>query len=159
MKLGSIVVALVATCLSPLASAQTGPGTTGGQAVGQGTIGGIHPAALAALNLTEQQRVKVTEIQRELQRKKWGLIGSMRELRWKHEDALNAPDFDPELARNTFDAMAAVRRTMFEAGLDARKAIEAVLTNEQREQLRKRKGASAHAGDGFMGTETGPVPR
>ena len=169
MNIGNVVVALVAACLSPLVSAQTGPGATDRSVTGQsaagrnamipGTIGGIDPAVLGALNLTEEQRAQVTKIQRELKRKQWDLIGSLRELRWKHQDALSAPEFDPERARKTFEAIVIVRREMFEAALNARMGIESALTKEQREQLRKRSATKVDAGGGVMGTDRSPAPR
>lgn len=119
-----------------------GPGMGGGRGMGhgmmggQGMMGGLSPGALEALNLTDEQRGKVTEIRREMQRKHHALMGSMHELRWQQEDAARAPVFDEAAARKTYDGMAAIRKQQFEAGLEARKRIEAVLTKEQREQLR-----------------------
>ena len=149
MNRGFALAALVAACVSPWAAAQMGPGAIGqpgthpdmmGDAgMGSGTMGGIDPAALAALNLTEEQRGKVTEVQRDLKRKHWRLMGSLRELRWKLQDAMRAPELDAEAARKTYDAIVAIRREMFEAALDARKRIEAALTKEQLEQLKQRK--------------------
>jgi Spy/CpxP family protein refolding chaperone len=167
MKREFVLAALVATCISPWAVAQTGPGMTaqpgtvphtmGDPGIGPGMMGGINPAALAGLDLTEEQRGKVTEIQRDLKRKLWSLMGSLRELRWKLQDAMMAREIDADAARKTYDAMAAHRKEMFEAGLDARKRIEAVLTKEQLEQLKQRKVTPPPAGGGVFGRHPGSV--
>jgi Spy/CpxP family protein refolding chaperone len=126
-----------------------GPGMRSGQPgcpMHQGAMGGSGPAqgrmaarmaALDALDLTDEQRGKVTAIRRDLQRKMHALKGSARELRWQGEDAAKSAEFDEAAARKRFDAAAALRKQMFEARLEARKGIHAVLTQEQREQLRR----------------------
>ncbi len=94
------------------------------------------PGLLASLNLTPEQQSRITEIQREAQRKRHAFMGTMRELRWKGQDA-QKDGFNEDAARKQFDAMAALRKEMFEAGLAARKQFDAVLTPEQREKLKK----------------------
>jgi Spy/CpxP family protein refolding chaperone len=105
-------------------------GMKGGMAEGPGL------AAIEALNLTDDQRAKVTEIRRDMQRKNHALMGSLREIRWKGQDVAKAPKLDVEAARKLYDEGAAVRKQMFEARLEARAKAEAVLTKEQLEQLR-----------------------
>ncbi len=68
---------------------QGGPGMMGG-GMGQGP--GL--AALEALDLTAEQRAKVTEIRRDLQRRNHSLMGSLREIRWKGQDLTKAPKLD-----------------------------------------------------------------
>jgi hypothetical protein len=114
-----------------------GRGMMGGQGMGHGMMAGHDPAALERLGLNDEQRGKVRDIQRDLQRKQYALMGSMRDLGWQAEDNARSGGFDDAAARKNYDAMAAIRRQMFEAHLDAHKRIEAVLTKEQREQLRK----------------------
>ena len=114
-----------------------GHGMMGGQGMGRGMRDNAQFAALEALNLTDEQRAKVTEIRRDLQRKNHGLMGSLRELRWQSQDAARAAEFDEAAARKRYDSDAAIRKQMFEARLDAHKRIQDVLTKEQREQYRK----------------------
>jgi Spy/CpxP family protein refolding chaperone len=148
MKHSFAAAALAAACISPCAPGQTlptmgdqgtGPGKLDRPVVGQGTIAGINPADLAALDLTEAQRDKVTEIQRDLRRAQWSVTGSIRELRWRQQDIMRAAEFDADAARKTHDAIAGLRKEMFEAALDARKRIEAVLTKQQLELLKQRR--------------------
>lgn len=150
-KIAAFALVIAATCHVSMAGAETvAGGGPGAAAPGRGAIAGINPAALAALNLTEEQRAKVTEVQRGLQRAQWARMGALRELRWKHRDALDAPDFDPDAARKQYEAMAAIRKEMFEASLDARLRIEAVLTREQRQQLHQRRAPPIEGGRGAV---------
>lgn len=116
-------------------------GMMGGRGMGGGMHaampGGLSFAAIEALGLTDDQRAKVTEIRRDMQRKSHALMGATRELRWKSQDAAKAAEFDAAAARKRYDEGAAIRKQMFEARLEARTKIEAVLTKEQREQLGK----------------------
>jgi Spy/CpxP family protein refolding chaperone len=114
-----------------------GHGMMGSQGQGHGMMGGPGPEALEKLGLGDEQRGKVREIHRDLQRKNHALMGSMRDLRWQSEDAAKAAEFDETAARKRFDAGAAIRKQMFEARLEARKQVDAVLTKEQREKLRQ----------------------
>lgn len=133
----------------PMAGQGMGPGMggkgmmhgRGGMHGGMGMRGGGMErgpglAALEALNLTDEQRAKVTEIRRDLQRKNHSLMGSLREIRWKGQDVAKSAELDVAAARKLYDEGAAVRKQMFEARLEARAKAEAVLTKEQREQLR-----------------------
>ena len=114
----------------------------GGMHGGRGMMGdemsqGPGLRAIEALNLTPEQRAKVTEIRRDVQRRTHALMGSMREIRWKGQDLRSAPELDAAAARKLYDEGAAVRKQMFESRLEARAKAEALLTKEQREQLRK----------------------
>ena len=114
-----------------------GHGMMGGRHGGPGMQGGPGFKALEALNLSEEQRGKVREIRRDLQRTNHALMGSLREIRWKGQDLAKAGTVDVAAAKKLYDEGAAVRKQMFEARLEARAKAEAVLTKEQREQLRK----------------------
>ena len=118
-----------------------GGGMHGGMGAGMhgGMMGmgqGIPPGVLATLGLTAEQQAKITEIRRDAQRKRDGFRVTMRETHWKAQDA-QKDGFNEDAARKQFDAMAAMRKEMFEAGLATRKQIDAVLTPEQREKLKK----------------------
>ena len=114
-----------------------GRGMKGGHGMGAGAMDGARWAALQKLDLSDEQRGKLTAIRRDLQRRNHALMGSMHEVRWQAEDARKSADLDEAAARKSYDAGAAIRKQMFEARLDAHKRIQDVLTKEQREQLRK----------------------
>lgn len=115
-----------------------GPGMMGGYGpgygMGPGMMGGF--GALYGLDLTEEQRTKITEIRREVFGKQWELMGKMHQQGGPMEQAYASGKFDEKAARKTFDAMTAVRKQMFENSLQAHKRIDALLTPQQREQLR-----------------------
>lgn len=110
-----------------------GYGNEGGYGMGPGMMGGYGPGGYASrLNLTDEQRDKIGEIQEELAQKRYGLMSSMHQQRYQ---AFRAGKGDEATARKSFEAMQATQKAMFEASLDANKRIEAVLTPEQRKQL------------------------
>ena len=119
-------------------------GMHGGGMMGDDMARGPGLAAIEALDLTPEQRAKVTELRREVQRRNHALMGSMREIRWKGQDLRSAPELDAAAARKLYDEGAAVRKQMFESRLEARAKAEALLTKEQREQLRKAPQAHRH---------------
>jgi Spy/CpxP family protein refolding chaperone len=106
----------------------------GGYGMGPGMMGGYGPEGYNPLKLSDEQRTKVADIQHDVWRKQWALMSSMHELRFRSQGA-EAPN-DAE-ARKIYQASADLRKQMFENSLDARKRIDAVLTKEQREQLRR----------------------
>ena len=114
-----------------------GHGMMGGRHGGAGRMGGPGLKDLEALNLTEEQRGKVQEIRRDLQRRNHALMGSLREVRWKGQDLAKSGAVDVAAAKKLYEEGAAVHKQMFEARLEARAKAEALLTKEQREQLRK----------------------
>ena len=105
-----------------------GPGMMGGQGMG-GMMGGV-----GALNLTDDQRQKIGEIQQEVSRKHWDLMAKMHEQQYRMHELQSGKTDDAE-ARKAYAAMSDSHRQMFETMLDARKRMDAVLTKEQREKL------------------------
>lgn len=99
----------------------TGPGMMGGYGYG---YGGRLP------DLTAEQRAKVAEIQREQRARQWPLMQQMHELMW-------ADAQDEETQRRDYDKLAVLQKQMFESHLETRKRIDAVLTPQQREELRR----------------------
>jgi len=111
-----------------------GPGMMGGYGMGRGMMGGY--SGLNGLDLSAEQRTKITEIQRELFGARWALMGKMHQQRGPMDEAYASGKFDEKAARKAFDAMSELRKQMFELSLQAQKRIDALLTPEQREQLR-----------------------
>jgi Spy/CpxP family protein refolding chaperone len=109
-----------------------GPGMMGGGygMGGPGMMGGW--GALPA-DLTAEQRGKIADIQRDLRKQQWPLMEQMQEAMWDNGSA--APDEKAE--RQQYDRVSALHKQMFENMLASRKRMEAVLTPEQREQMRK----------------------
>lgn len=132
------IAAAAAALLATTAWAQMGPSMMGGygpQGMGPGMIGGY--GAYAGLNLSDEQRTKITTIQREVSHKQWELMGKMHDEDFQMHQFFDSGKTDDAAARKAYQAMADAHKQMFEATLDARKRIDAVLSNEQREQLKR----------------------
>lgn len=117
-------------------------GYGGGYGMGSGMMGGygMGPRMMGGywgLDLSADQRKKIEQIQEETANARWQLMGTMHQ-KGAHMDgmlgwgALNEPE-----ARKAFQSMADAQKAMFELSLDARKRMDAVLTPEQREKLRR----------------------
>jgi len=119
-----------------------GPGMMGGYGgfgMGPGMMGGYGPGGNGGygygVDLNPEQRAKIVEIQQEFGRKQSGLVEKMHEEGGPMYQAFGSGAFDEKAARNAYQAMADAQKQMFEAQLQARKKIDAVLTPEQREQM------------------------
>ena len=114
-----------------------GPGMMGGGGYGPGAgmMGGRGGDAYAGLNLSAEQRKQIADIQETTSKAMWQLMGTMHEQGFAMNGAA-----DDAAARKAYDAMAGTRQAMFELRLEARKKIDAVLTAEQRDQLRRNWG-------------------
>ena len=87
-----------------------------------------------SLKLSDEQRDKILAIERSASSKRWELMGKMREQGWRVHENYATGKLDDEALRKNYQAMSEVHKAMFEASLQARKDIHAVLTPEQREQ-------------------------
>jgi Spy/CpxP family protein refolding chaperone len=118
-----------------------GPGMMGGGGMGPGMMGGgmgpgMMGGALYGLELTDEQRTKITEIRRELFGKHWEQMGKIHLQGSPMDEAYASGKFDEKAARKAFEAMNEAHKQMFEASLQAQKRIDALLTPAQRDQLR-----------------------
>ena len=69
--------------------------------------------------------------------RRWALMGAMHQQGWQLHRLLDAEKIDEAAARKAYDAMAGLRKQMFEAKLEAHKKIDALLTKQQREELKR----------------------
>jgi Spy/CpxP family protein refolding chaperone len=164
MKRKWIAVAVAATAvLATAAWAQMGPGMMGGYGMGPGMMhgygpggygmghgmmhgygpggpgmmGGYGPGSYGGLDLSDAQRTRIGEIQKEVARKQWEVMGKMHDQGFHMHQFAGPGPLDEDAARKSFQAMTDAHKAMFEATLEARKRIESVLTKEQLEQLRR----------------------
>lgn len=118
-----------------------GPGMMGGYGngygMGPGMMGGYANDAYAGLDLTPEQRKKIADIQQETSKAMWQLMGTMHEQGYHMQGMFGPGSVDEAAARKSFQTMTETQKAMFEMQLGARKRIDAVLTNEQREKLRQ----------------------
>ena len=150
MKRKLIAAAAIAALFSATAWAQMGPGTMGPGMMGPGMMGpgmmgpgmmgpGMMPGygPYSGINLSDEQRAKIAEIQQDVWRRQWDLMGKMHEQGFQMHQLFDPGKSDDAAARKAYQTMADAHKQMFEATLDARKRIDAVLTKEQREQLKR----------------------
>jgi len=112
-------------------------GYGGGYGMGPGMMGGWGPEAYAALKLTPEQKKQIAAIQQDSRKAMWALMGTMHEQGYHMHDLFGPGMTDEAAARKAFEQMQATQKAMFDLRLDAQKKISAVLTPEQREQLRR----------------------
>jgi len=125
----------------------SGPGPAGGMGPGMmgregpGPAYGMGPGmmgrpGLSGLDLSEEQLNRIAEANRDLVPQQRALMERMQEL-LSRSDPYAAGTFDEEAARKTYDGIADLRKQMFELWLQSQKRTDAVLTAQQREQLRQ----------------------
>ena len=112
-------------------------GSGGGRGMGPGMMGGWDIEAYAGLKLSPEQKKQIATIQQDNRKAMWQLMGTMHEQDYHMHDLFGPGAVDEAAARKGFEQMQATQKAMFDLRLDAQKKINAVLTNEQREQLRR----------------------
>ncbi|MEO8936134.1 MAG: Spy/CpxP family protein refolding chaperone [Burkholderiaceae bacterium] len=103
-----------------------------GYGMGRGMMGGFAPGP--DLNLTAEQRVKITSIREDLRRKHWDLMGKMQDEQALMNEQYNADKRDDAAISKTYLKMSEFRHQMFDLSLNAQSQIDAVLTKEQRDK-------------------------
>jgi Spy/CpxP family protein refolding chaperone len=112
-------------------------GYGGGYGMGPGMMGGYGTEAYAGLKLSAEQQKKITAIQQETSKAMWQLMGTMHEQGYHMQGMFGPGPFDEAIARKAFQTMQETQKAMFDMQLEAHKKIDAVLTKEQRDQLRR----------------------
>ena len=112
-------------------------GGPGGYGMVPGMMGGYANEAYAGLDLSAEQRKKIADIQRETAKAQWQLMGTMHEQGYRMYGNAGPGAFDEAAARKSFETMSETRKAMFEMQIETRKKIDAVLTPQQREQVRR----------------------
>jgi Spy/CpxP family protein refolding chaperone len=114
-----------------------GRGGGAGPGWGRGGCGGYgYGYGWEHLKLTDEQRAKIDKILQDSAHQRWELMGKMHEQGWKMRELYASGKADDAALKQAYDTMSAMRKSMFENNLETRKKIDAVLTKEQREQLR-----------------------
>jgi len=117
-----------------------GPGMMGGYGgygMGPGMMGGYGADYLGGLNLSDEQREKITKIQEGLSTKHWELMGKMQQQQFQLRELMASGKADDAAVGKTFKGLEALRQQMWTAGVDAQKQVDATLTKAQREQLQR----------------------
>ncbi|QKO22599.1 Spy/CpxP family protein refolding chaperone [Rhodoferax sp. BAB1] len=114
-----------------------GPGMMGGGMMGGGSMmGGMGLGPLQALDLNEQQQTRINQIRDETRRKNWDTMGKLMDEQARLRDLLAAEKRDPAAIGKQSMKLADLRRQLLEASIESHNRIEALLSKEQRDQLR-----------------------
>ena len=117
-----------------------GPGMMGGyggSGMGPAMMYGYGGDVLGGLNLTDEQREKVTKIQEGLSTKHWELMGKMQQQQFALREQLASGKVDDAAVGKAYKNMESLQQQMWASGGDAQKQMDAVLTKSQREQLQR----------------------
>ena len=116
-----------------------GRGMMGGQGSGYGMGPGMMDgyASRADLNLTAEQRSKIAKIRNDVRRKHWDLMGKMQDEQAQMNEQYNSDQRDDAPLSKSYRDMSELRQQMFDLSLSARRQIDAVLTQEQRDKLKR----------------------
>lgn len=112
-----------------------GPGMMGGYGSGYGMMGGYAPRS--DLNLTAEQRSKISKIQNDVRQKHWELMGKMQDEQSQMNEQYNSDKRDDAALSKSYRKMSEYRHQMFDLSLSAQSRIDAVLTKEQREKQKR----------------------
>jgi Spy/CpxP family protein refolding chaperone len=109
-----------------------------GQGYGQGMMGsGRQGGMFAALNLTDEQRQKVLAIQEQHRQKNWAAMGEVRAEQYKLRSLYGAEKLDADKVAEQQKKVDELRRALLKSRVEAHNQMAAVLTPEQRKQMRQ----------------------
>ena len=125
-----------------------GMGGPGMGMMGGGMMGGMGPVWM--LDLSDEQRGKIEKIQDDARRKNWDTYGKIMDEQSKLRDLYSGETVDAKKVGAVYGGIAKLQQQVIEASVEAHNRIQAVLTKEQKEQLRQwRRGGMG--GRGMMG--------
>ena len=119
-------------------------GTYGGRGMGPAMMYGYGGDMLGGLNLTDDQREKITKIEEALSTKHWELMGKVQQQQFALREQLASGKADDAAIGKGYKNMESLRQQMWASGADAQKQMDAVLTKSQQEQLQRGLGRGAH---------------
>lgn len=93
--------------------------------------------AFRMLDLNEQQRSKLSQIHDEVRKKNWELMGKLLDEQAVMRELFSADKRDPAAIGKQSMKVAELRRQLLEASVDAHNRMEALLSKDQKERLRR----------------------
>ncbi|MGE5102601.1 MAG: Spy/CpxP family protein refolding chaperone [Deltaproteobacteria bacterium] len=110
-----------------------GPGMMGGY--GRGMMPG-YGGSLSQFDLTADQQEKIEKIREDARERNWTTMGQLRTEQFKLRSLYRAEKPDPDAVAEQQKKVDDLRRQLIKARVEAHNEMQAVLTKEQREQLR-----------------------
>jgi Spy/CpxP family protein refolding chaperone len=140
-----------------------GPGMMGHGSMGHGTMGhGMMGHGMMGpmwmLDLTTEQRARIREIRDEQRRQNWDTMGKIMDESSRLHDLYGDDQWDPKAIGAVYGKIFDLKRHMIEASIEAHNRREAVLTQEQRDQL-SQWNRRMIMGGGFGRGRGGPMHR
>jgi Spy/CpxP family protein refolding chaperone len=118
-----------------------GPGMMGGYGYGYHRGGpgmmGFGYRMQGALELTDDQRKKLDAIHDDIQGKHWDIVGKMRDEMNRMRELMVADPRDKAMITASYKRMSDLRQQRFELQLAAQDQMDALLTKEQRQKLKR----------------------
>jgi len=122
----------------------------GGGGMGMGMMG-MGPVSM--LDLSDEQRDKIEKISDDTRRKNWDTYGKIMDEQVRLRDLTSGDTVDAKKAGAVYGSLSKLQQQVFEAHIEAHNRVQAVLTKEQKEQLRQwHRGGMG--GRGMMGPGT-----
>lgn len=124
-----------------------GSGMMGSYGMGPGMMGGYEPGYgmghgmmgwgnFRELNLSEEQKTKITQIRYEMRTKQWAVMGEMMDAQDKLQELYDADKQDSAAINKQYKVIEDLRRQMVDNSVDVHNRINSILTKEQREKSR-----------------------
>jgi len=115
-----------------------GPGMMGGYGPGYGMGPGMMGwGNYRDLNLSADQKSKITQIRQEMRTKQWALMAEMMDAQDNLQDMYDVEKQDEAAINKQYKEIEDLRRKMVDNSVDAHNRINSILTKEQREKLRE----------------------
>jgi len=134
-----------------------GGGMMGSGMMGGGMMDGMGMMGLGPvwmLDLTDDQRQKINQIQDQVRKQHWDVMGKIMDEQAKLRDLNQADELDAKAIGTVYDSIANLRRQMLEIHIQSINQARALLSPEQREQIKQwRRGGwgPGRMGPGGMG--------
>ena len=119
----------------------------GGPGGGMGMMG---MGPMSMLDLSDEQRGKIEKISDDVRRKNWDTYGKIMDEQAKLRDLYSGETVDARKAGAVYGNISKLQQQVFEANIEAHNRVQAVLTKEQKEQLRQW-SRGGMGGRGMMG--------
>jgi Spy/CpxP family protein refolding chaperone len=128
-----------------------GPGMMGGYGPGYGMGPGMMGLGnYRALNLTADQKSKITPIFKETRAKQWAAMGKMMDAEERLQELYDVDKQDSDAINKQYKVIEDLRRQMVDTSVEAHNRVNSILTKEQKEQLEKSKSWGPGHGYGPM---------
>jgi Spy/CpxP family protein refolding chaperone len=115
-----------------------GPGMMGGYGPGYGMGPGMMGwGNYRDLNLSADQKSKITQIRQEMRTKQWALMAEMMDAQDNLQDMYDVEKQDEAAINKQYKEIEDLRRKMVDNSVDAHNRINSILTKEQREKSRE----------------------